>query len=72
MATCEKAIKDKNEKIKDNNILGISMIYNFFKMIKIGLKDAYFSIPLNDQSKKYVRFQWRQKCISSYAVFVLD
>jgi len=27
-------------------------------MVTIGLKDAYCSIPLDQKSKKYVRFQW--------------
>jgi len=27
-------------------------------MIKIDLKDAYFSIPLFQESKKFVRFAW--------------
>ena len=27
-------------------------------MIKIDLKDAYFSVALHRSSKKYVRFQW--------------
>ena len=28
-------------------------------MIKIDLKDAFFSIPLNQESQKLVRFRWR-------------
>ena len=27
-------------------------------LIKIDLKDAYFSIPLDKSSRKYIRFQW--------------
>jgi len=27
-------------------------------MIKIDLKDAYFSMPIDPQSKKYLRFLW--------------
>ena len=27
-------------------------------MVKIDLKDAYFSIPLNHESRKFVRFKW--------------
>ena len=27
-------------------------------LVKIDLKDAYFSIPLGQKSRKYVRFQW--------------
>ena len=28
-------------------------------MVKIDLKDAYFSIPLYPETQKYVRFQWQ-------------
>ena len=29
-------------------------------MMKIDLKDAYYSIPLHESSRKYVRFQWER------------
>ena len=29
-------------------------------LIKIDLKDAYFGIPLNKSSRKYIRFQWER------------
>ena len=28
-------------------------------MVKIELKDAYFSIPLHSQTQRYVKFQWK-------------
>ena len=27
-------------------------------LCKLGLKDSYFCVPLNKQSRKYVRFEW--------------
>ena len=46
--------KFKMESLKDvKNILNKGDY-----MIKIDLKDAYYSIPLHESSRKYVRFQW--------------
>ena len=30
-------------------------------MCKIDLKDAYFSVPMSTQSRKWVRFNWKGK-----------
>ena len=47
--------KFKMETLKDvKNILK----ENDF-MVKIDLKDAYFSVPINKESRKYVRFEWK-------------
>ena len=37
-------------------IKGLLQEHNF--LIKIDLKDAYFGIPLDKSSRKYIRFQW--------------
>ena len=30
-------------------------------MVKIDMKDAYFTVPLSQKSQKYVRFKWRNQ-----------
>ena len=44
---------------------GLKDVKNLMKtndwLIKIDLKDAYFSLPLNPKSRKYVRFHWEKK-----------
>ena len=40
-------------------------------LCKLDLKYAYFCIPLNKQSRKYVRFEWGVPCTNSF-VCVLD
>ena len=43
---------------------GMDLIKDVFQgplqdfLIKIDLKDAYFGIPLEKSSRKYIRFQW--------------
>jgi len=41
-------------------------------MCKIDLKDAYFSIPLDPKSRKYVRFTWGIFTNFNACVLVLD
>ena len=36
-------------------------------LIKIDLKDAYFDIPLDKSSRKYIRFQWEGNLYDSFA-----
>ena len=42
---------------------GLNLIKDLLRegdyMVKLDLKDAYFSAPLENESKKYVRFQWK-------------
>ena len=40
-------LKDVKNILKENDF-----------MVKIDLKDAYFSVPINKESRKYVRFEW--------------
>ena len=36
-------------------------------MVKLDLKDAYFSVPVADDDRKYLRFKWAGECTSTHA-----
>lgn len=40
-------------------------------MCKIDLKDAYFSVALNQKSRKFLRFQWGQEIYKKFRIFCL-
>ena len=36
-------------------------------MVKLDLKDAYFSVPVADNDRKYLRFKWAGECMRTHA-----
>ena len=52
----------KYEKFKMESLKNLKdLLHPGDLMVKIDLKDAYFSIPLNERSRKLVRFEWEGK-----------
>ena len=60
-------LKRLNQSVKTEHFKmeGIHMLKDLLKagdwMAKIDLKDAYFMVPMAEEERKYLRFQWKEK-----------